>query len=122
MVYGFVRSMVLTSHSSRPVAASSAIRRPSSEPTNTLPFHRATPRLTTSQHALTAHSPGTSGSYAHRGLPVAASYAFTLLHAVDTYRTPSATSGVASCPRRESMSANQARPSCDTLSALMRLR
>ena len=42
------------------------------QPTKTLPCHTATPRLTTSQQALTAHSPGTAGSKAHSGLPVAA--------------------------------------------------
>src|SRR5688572_30495377 len=102
MVYGLVRSTVLAFHSSRLVAASSAMRRPSKEPTNTFPSHTATPRLTTSQQALTAHSPGTCGSYVHRGLPLVASYALTLLHAVETYSTPSTTIGVASCPRRVS--------------------
>src|SRR5262245_2888277 len=96
IVYGLVRSIVLTSQSSRPVAASSAISRPSRDPTKTFPSHKATPRLTTSQQALTAQSPGTSGSYDHRAVAVAASYALTLLQAVETYRTPSATSGVAS--------------------------
>ena len=96
MVYGLVWSTVMTSHSLWPVAASSAISRPSNVPTKTLPFHTATPRLTTSQQALTAHSPGTAESKAHSALPVVASKAFTLLHAVDTYMTPSTTSGVAS--------------------------
>jgi hypothetical protein len=56
-----------------PVVASRAIRRPSIVPTNTLPFHTATPRFTTSQQALTANWPGTSGSKLHSALPVFAS-------------------------------------------------
>ncbi len=47
------------SHFGMPVAASSATSLPSSVPTNTLPFHTAAPRLTTSQHARLPHSPGT---------------------------------------------------------------
>ena len=42
-----------------------------------------------------------------------------MLQAVDTYITPSMTSGVACCPRLVSRSANQARPSCFALSALI---
>src|SRR5688572_18324189 len=84
IVYGFVLSIVFTSQSGFPVAASRATRRPSIVPTNTLPSHTATPRLTTSQHALTAQPPGTIGSYAQSCSPVAAVYALTLLHAVDT--------------------------------------
>src|SRR5262245_63844518 len=82
-----------------PVAASSATSLPSSVPTKTLPFHTATPRLTTSQQAFTAHSGGTFGSYDQSRAPVAASSAKTLLHALVTYITPSTTIGVASCPQ-----------------------
>ncbi len=42
-------------------------------PTNTLPCHTATPRLTTSQQAFTPNWPGTLGSKAHSALPVLAS-------------------------------------------------
>jgi hypothetical protein len=67
---------------SLPVAASSATSRPSSVPTNSLPSYAATPRLTVSQHAFTPVSPGTFGSYCHSSLPLVASIACTLLHAL----------------------------------------
>src|SRR3546814_14574818 len=72
-------------HNSLPVLRSSAIRRPSSAPTNSLSPHTATPRLTTSQQAETARSPGTSGSNFHKDLPVAASQALTFDQAWVTY-------------------------------------
>src|SRR5690242_12869270 len=97
IVYLCSLSTVATSHTTLPVAASSATNRPSSVPTKILPFHAATPRLATSQHAFTPAVPGTFGSYAQISLPVAASSANTLLHALDTYITPSITSGVDSC-------------------------
>src|SRR5262249_28001788 len=99
IVYAFVWSTVTTDHTSLPVAASSATSRPSRVPTNNLPWYAATPRLTVSQHAFTPVSPGTFGSYCHRSLPLAASIACTLLHALVEYRTPSMISGVASWPR-----------------------
>ena len=49
------------------------MRRPSMVPKNTLPFHTATPRFTTSQQAFTPNWPGTCGSNDHSGLPVFAS-------------------------------------------------
>lgn len=52
---------------------------------------------------------------------LAASNAFTRLHAVDTYMTPSMTSGVASWPRFVSRSTCQARPSCFTFLSEMRV-
>src|SRR5262245_65420608 len=90
-----------------PVAASSATSLPSSVPTKTFPFHTATPRLTTSQQAFTAHSGGTFGSYDQSRAPVAASSAKTLLQALVTYITPLTNIGVASCHRSvSSMSYN----------------
>src|SRR5262249_32244070 len=89
-------STVSVSQIGLPVAASSATNRPSSVPTNTLPFHTATPRLTPSQHALTPHSRGTFGSSDHSNSPVPALSAKTLLQALVKYITPSTTTGVAS--------------------------
>ena len=106
--------MVSVSQTGLPVAASSAMRRPSRVPTKTFPFQIATPRLTTSQQAFTPHSPGTFGSYDHSRAPVAAFNAKTLLQALVKYMTPSMTSGVLSWPRRVSRSWNQASPSCET--------
>src|SRR5580704_10735893 len=106
--------MVRVSHAGFPMEASRATRRPSSAPTNTFPRQTATPRLTTSQHAFTAHSGGTLGSYDQSFSPVAAFTAKTLLHAVEKYITPSTTIGVASCPRRVSKSTYHARPSWPT--------
>jgi hypothetical protein len=73
--------------------------------------------LTVSQHAFTPVSPGTCGSYCHSSLPLAASIACTLLHALVEYSTPSMISGVASWPRCVSRSTNHASPSCLTLPA-----
>ena len=89
----------MTSHTCLPVAASSAISRPSSVPRKILPFQAATPRLATSQQALTPASPGTLGSKRQISLPVLASSANNLLQALVTYMTPSITSGVDSCTR-----------------------
>src|ERR1700687_6450298 len=100
IVYLTLRSKVRVSQTGLPVAASRAMSLPSSAPTKTFPFHAATPRFTTSQHAFTAHSGGTFGSYSQRRAPDAASSETTLLHAVVKYITPSITSGVASWPRR----------------------
>ena len=118
MVYRNRRSMVSVSHAGFPVAAPRAIRRPSRVPTKTLPSQTATPRLTTSQQAFTAHSGGTLGSYFQSRAPVAALRATTLLHAVVKYITPSTTSGVASCPRRVSRSKYHQRPSWPMLWSL----
>src|SRR5499433_477684 len=118
MVLGFVLSTVFTLHPGLPVLAFRAISRPSKAPRKILPFHAATPRLTTSQQPLMLSSRGTSGSYDHNNLPVFASYAFTMLHAVEKYMTPSITSGVASCPRLVSKSPYQASPSLPALSAV----
>src|SRR5579883_2859046 len=95
--------------------ASSAIRRRSRVPKMTLPFQAATPRLTTSQQAFTAHPPGTLGSNDHSNWPVTALSANTLLQAVVKYMMPSTTTGVASCSRCVSRSKYQARPSWETL-------
>src|SRR5215469_17032214 len=81
-------SAVDTDHTGLPVAASSAMRRPSIVPTYTLPFQTATPRLATSQHALKPAGPGTLGSNAHSCLPLSAASARTLLQAVVMYMTP----------------------------------
>src|SRR5215510_3534966 len=99
MVYRKLRSIVSVSQRSLPFAASSATSLPSSAPTKTFPFQTATPRLTTSQHAFTAHSGGTFGSYDQRRAPVAASNAKTLLQALVTYITPSTT--IAWLPARD---------------------
>src|SRR5882672_2511969 len=114
-----VLSTVSTLHTGLPDFASSAINRPSKAPRKIFPFHAATPRLTTSQQPFTPSSRGTFGSYDQSGLPVAASYAFTMLHAVDTYITPSITSGVACWPRLVSRSAYHARPSFGAFSAVI---
>src|SRR4051812_30221197 len=106
-----VLSTVSTLHTGLPVLASRAISRPSNAPRKIFPFHAATPRLTTSQHPFTPSSRGTSGSYDQSSLPVLASYALTMLHAVERYITPSMTSGVASWPRFVSRSPYHARPS-----------
>src|SRR5215470_14099615 len=119
MVLAFVLSTVFTLHTGLPVLAFRAISRPSKAPRKIFPFHAATPRLTTSQQPLTLSSRGTLGSYDHSNLPVLASYAFTMLHAVEKYMTPSMTSGVASWPRFVSRSPDQARPSFAALSALI---
>ena len=71
----FAGSVAWTSQTFLPVPASTAIRRPSSVPQMTLPFHTATPRFTMPQHSFTAYSPGTFGSYFHSSLPVFASKA-----------------------------------------------
>src|SRR5258708_24151041 len=85
----FLWSPVFTLHAGLPDFASSATRRPSNVPTKIFPFHAATPRLTESQQPFTPSSRGTCGSYDQSCLPLAASYALTILHAVDVYITPS---------------------------------
>src|SRR3546814_19823732 len=94
-----------------PGLRASAISRPSIVPTNSLSPQSATPRLTTSQQALTARSPGTLGSKVHSDLPVAASHPPTLDQAWVTYITPSTTTRVASRPRASSRPAYPALPS-----------
>jgi hypothetical protein len=92
--------------------------RPSRVATKTFPSQTATPRLTTSQQALTAHSGGTFGSKDHNFSPVAAFTANTLLQAVVKYITPSTTSGVDSWPRCASRSRYHVRASWPTLLSL----
>src|SRR5215813_15349807 len=119
IVVALVLSTVFTLHTGLPVLAFSAISRPSKAPRKIFPCHAATPRLTTSQQPLMLSSRGTWGSYDHNNLPVLASYAFTMLHAVEKYMTPSMTSGVASCPRFVSRSPYHARPSLPALSGVI---
>src|SRR5262245_45765590 len=119
MVYGLLGSTVMTLQTGWPVLALSATSLPSNVPTKIFPFHAATPRLTTSQHPLTPRWLDTLGSNDHSGLPVLASNALTMLHAVETYITPSMISGVASWPRSTSKSAYQARPSKFALFAVI---
>src|ERR1700687_23313 len=88
IVYRTLRSIVRVSQTGLPVAASRAMSLPSSVPTNTFPLQAAAPRFTTSQHAFTAHSGGTFGSYSQRRIPDAASREITLLQAVVKYITP----------------------------------
>src|SRR5581483_4069658 len=71
----FFGSVACTSHTFSPLPASTAIRRPSSVPQMTLPFHTATPRFTMPQQSFTAYSPGTWGSYFQSRLPLFASKA-----------------------------------------------
>src|SRR4030095_6602667 len=99
MVYGLPGSTVMTLQTGWAVLASSATSLPSNVATKIFPLHAARPRLTTSQHPLTPSGRGTLGSYDQSGLPVLASNALTMLHAVETYITPSMISGVASWPR-----------------------
>src|SRR5579872_2653867 len=89
-------SVACTSHTFSPVAAFTAIRRPSRVPQMTLPFHTATPRFTMPQHSFTAYSPGTFGSYFHSFWPVLASKAYTLLQGLVTKMRPLTTTGVVS--------------------------
>jgi hypothetical protein len=110
-----LRSIVFTSQTTAPVAASSATRRPSSVPTYTLPFQTATPRFTTSQQALRAQARGTCGSWRQSRAPVRASSATTTLQGSETNIVPSTTIGVASWPRPTPVSNDQASPSCATL-------
>src|SRR5215471_2586011 len=70
IVYGKFVSVVCVVQISFPVFASSAINRPSSAPRYNLPFHAATPRFTTSQHASAPLALFTCGSYSHSFLPV----------------------------------------------------
>src|SRR5215470_8092353 len=119
MVLAFVLSTVFTLHTGLPVLAFRAISRPSKAPRKIFPFQAATPRLTTSQQPLTLSSRGTCGSYDHNNLPVLASYALTMLHAVEKYITPSITIGVASCPRFVSKSPYHARPSLAAFSPVI---
>ena len=58
-----------------PLFMSSANRRPSSAPTNTLPLTKAMPRLTTPQQALRAYWPSAWVSCIHTSSPVRASTA-----------------------------------------------
>src|ERR1700755_602725 len=104
-----------------PVTASSAISRPSNEPTYTLPFHSATPRLTTSQQPFSPMLRGTFGSNVHSRLPVRTSIACTIAHDAVTYMTPSTTSGVASTPRVDSRLYVHIRPRFLTLAVVISL-
>jgi len=79
IVYGLLVSVVCTCQSTWPFFASSAIRRPSSAPTNTRPSETATPRFTTSQQASRPLAFGTCGSYIQSRRPLAASSACTTL-------------------------------------------
>jgi hypothetical protein len=81
-----------------------AINRPSSEPTYTLPFATATPRLTTSQQAFQPDSRGECVSNVQIRRPVRALRAWTTAQGALTYMTPFTTTGVASTPRVDSRS------------------
>src|SRR5687767_11594567 len=65
--------------------------------------HLSVPHSHTAVHDIAAASSGPLqghlGINSQSNFPLAASYAFTLLHAVETYSTPSTTMGAASCPR-----------------------
>src|SRR5262245_61700167 len=119
IVYGRSLSVVCCDQTSLPDPASSATSRPSIVPTKTLPFHTATPRFTTSQHAYLPHSRGTCGSYCHNNSPVFASCAYTALHEPVVNMTPSTTIGVPSRPRFVPVSQYHASPSSLTLLALI---
>src|ERR1700712_1487834 len=110
---------VSLSHTLAPVVASSAISRPSNAPTNPLPFHSATPRLTTSQHPFSPKLRGTLGSKLHSRLPVRTSIAWTTLHDAVTYMMPSTTSGVDSTPRVDSRLYVHTRPRFLALAAVI---
>src|SRR6476661_8267778 len=97
-LYGFVVSKVSVVQIGLPLAASSAISRPSRAPTYTLPLYNATPLFTTSQQAIFIYLRDTTGSYFQINFPETASNANTTLHGPDTYIFPSTTKGVASIP------------------------
>jgi hypothetical protein len=82
----------VTSQTGRPLAASSAISRPSTVPTYTLPSATATPRLAGPQHGLAVRD---WCRYRQSSRPVLASSAATLLNGRETYITVSSTIGVA---------------------------